>query len=162
MLSLGACKAFEKPRPTFYAELKPLNKNHERGAMRVNGLSLVQLAKAGLEPVVAMRRFDRWCKRVSGKDKPFFVAFPGYFDWSFVTWYFHTFLGHNPFESRRPFQKRVIEMKSFFAGKAGLPIERATRDELFRRFPPTVGHTHNAVDDAIGYAEVFEQLYARP
>ena len=151
MLSIGACVAFDISK-TFYVELKPINEKYTKEAMEVNKLSFEKLKKEGKDPKEAMAMFEQWVIKVSGKNKPIFVAFPAVFDWSFVNYYFHRFLGRNPFE------RRVLEMKSYFAGKLGLSLEEATRDKLFQIFPATTKHTHVALDDAIAYAESFERL----
>jgi DNA polymerase III epsilon subunit-like protein len=152
ILSIGACVAFDKSK-TFYVELKPINKNYTKEAMSANKLSIKNLRKCGTTARKAMLKFEKWVKQVSGKNKPVFVAWPATFDWLFINYYFHKFLGRNPFESR------VLEMKSFFAAKTGLEITEVTRDKLFQMFPPTIKHTHNALDDALGFAEIFEQLF---
>jgi len=151
MLSIGACVAFDRSK-TFYVELKPINKNYEKESMLINKLSMTKLRKYGVAPKQAMLKFENWIKGVSGENKPVFVAFPATFDWMYVNYYFKKFLGRNPFEAR------VLEMKSYFAGKMGLNIEEATRDKLFEMFPTKIKHTHNALDDAIAYAESFEKL----
>lgn len=151
MLSLGACIAFERTK-TFYLEIKPRNKNYDPESMKVNGLSLQRLGKHGKTPREAMLSFEKWIYRVSDDHEPWFVAFPAWFDWGFVSEYFERFLGRNPFG------ERVLDMKAYFAGKMNLSPEEATREKLFELFPAQGRHSHNALDDALGYAESFEQL----
>jgi len=156
MLSIGACVAFNKSK-RFYVEIKPINENYQKGAMAANKLSMRKLRKYGKDPEKAMELFDKWVRRISGKDKPVFVARPATFDWPFVNYYFEMFLGRNPFMYRR-YKARVIDMKSYFMGKMNLDIDESSRDKLFEMFPAKVEHTHNALDDAVGYAETFEKL----
>jgi hypothetical protein len=44
-----------------------------------------------------MKALSDWVEETSDGRKPVFVAFNAAFDWSFVNWYFHTYLKHNPF-----------------------------------------------------------------
>jgi hypothetical protein len=43
-----------------------------------------------------MRSFEAWVVENS-RGKPVFASDNLAFDWQFVNWYFHTFVGHNPF-----------------------------------------------------------------
>jgi DNA polymerase III epsilon subunit-like protein len=151
MLSFGACKAFDTHK-TFYREIKPLNGNFVKKSLEVANLSMEKLMKHGKLPKQAMLEFEEWIYLVCGDDEPFFVAFPAPFDWMFINYYFHKFLGRNPFN------RNFLDMKSYFAGMEKLPIKEATREKLFRRFPTRKKHTHNALDDAVAYAEIFEQM----
>jgi len=56
------------------------------------------LQRRGTDPAEGMRQFNKWIEGVAGVDAvPVFVGFNAPFDWSFVNYYFHRFLGHNPF-----------------------------------------------------------------
>lgn len=43
-----------------------------------------------------MARFEQWLK-ANVSDRPMFVADNNGFDWQFINWYFHHFLGRNSF-----------------------------------------------------------------
>jgi hypothetical protein len=43
-----------------------------------------------------MARFEQWLK-ANVSDRPMFVADNNGFDWQFIDWYFHHFLGRNSF-----------------------------------------------------------------
>ena len=91
MLSIGA-SVIGKPENSFYAELQPLNENAVAAA-EVSMLDLKTLEKTGKAPQIAMWEFRDWVQAMSGDRKPVFVGFNASFDWSFVNWYFHKFLG---------------------------------------------------------------------
>jgi hypothetical protein len=96
-------------------------------------------------PEATMRRFGEWITRTGGK-QPTLVSDNVAFDWQFVNWYFHHFLGENPFGYK------ATDLDSLYHG--------LSRDmgKNFRRHRKTE-HTHNPLDDALGNAEAF--LYMR-
>jgi DNA polymerase III epsilon subunit-like protein len=66
-------------------------------ALTVAGFSLDDLAVSGINPPEAMRGFEDWVLATTGNAKPVFVGLNAAFDWSFINYYFHHFLGRNPF-----------------------------------------------------------------
>jgi len=44
-----------------------------------------------------MLSFEKWLLTVAGNAKPIFVGLNAPFDWSFINYYFHRFIGRNPF-----------------------------------------------------------------
>src|ERR1039458_8453526 len=96
MLSLGACLVEDRDQ-TFYVELRPINENADTKALAVSGFSLSALRKTGVESEAALHQFQDWIKKVADHRVPVFVGFNAGFDWSFVNWYFHTYLRENPF-----------------------------------------------------------------
>src|ERR1700677_4055426 len=96
MLSIGAV-IVDDPKATFYVELKPVNNKSIASAMRVVGRTLADFSKSGLAPKKAMASFRDWIRSVSKQGRPVFVGFNATFDWAFVNFYFHEYLGENPF-----------------------------------------------------------------
>ncbi|HLC45984.1 MAG TPA: 3'-5' exonuclease [archaeon] len=159
ILSIGACVPFT--REEFYVELKPATREFDAQAMKVNGLSLVELEENGKTPRQAMLEFEAWIRKASKGSKPVFVAFPATFDWVFLSRYFYDYLGRNPFEGKLPSGKvdrRVLDLKSFCAGKYGLTLEKASTGKILQLLKAKTKHSHNALDDAKGYAECLEKL----
>jgi ribonuclease T len=113
MLSLGACVVGHEDNNdyTFYIEVQPLSNNYVKEALEIAGLSMQKLKVKGTEPKEAMKKFADWIAKVSGDKKPIFVASPIAFDWCFVNYYFHKFLGYNPFGVSG------IDLKSVWIGK---------------------------------------------
>lgn len=151
MLSLGACVA-GNTRDTFYAELKPLNDNFDKRALEVSGLSMSELKVKGEKPAEAMGRFEKWIKEMSGDNKPVFVAFNATFDWSFSHWYFVRFLG------RDPFGISGLDIKAYYMGMKKTQWRETAKKQVRAKFPSKQRHTHNALDDAIEQAEIFEKM----
>lgn len=151
LLSIGAC-VVNQTSQTFYAELKPLNKNFIKQAMEVNHLSLEKLKVEGEAPAQAMARFSQWIKAVSGENRPVFVGFNATFDWSFTHWYFIKFLG------RDPFGISGLDIKAYFMAKHHLSWRETIKKKVRSLYPPKTAHTHNALDDAQEQAEIFAQM----
>jgi DNA polymerase III epsilon subunit-like protein len=152
MLALGAC-VVDRPEEAFYAELRPITDAFVPQALQVGGLSMERLREEGRDPAEAMAAFRRWLRdRVTGVLRPVFVAFNNSFDWAFVNWYFHRFLGENPFGIGG------VDIKAYYMGLAGCAWGETTSSRLPVRFRSTLPQTHNALDDARAQADVFAKL----
>jgi len=151
MLSLGAV-VVDDPKKSFYVELKPVNDKFVPDAMKVVGRSLQNFAKNGRDPKEAMTALRDWLGNVTKSARPVFVGFNATFDWAFVNYYFHEYLGENPFGFGG------IDIKSYYMGMAGCAWED-TRSSLIRsELKGPSPHTHNALDDAIEQAEMFRRM----
>ncbi|WP_221760987.1 hypothetical protein [Kibdelosporangium aridum] len=165
MISLGACVAgrhdgdvFTAADPevqTFYRELKPISSEFVPEALAVSGLDRDLLIKSGIEPADAMRDFSAWVSEVSGSAAAVFTAYPASFDWMFTYWYVMRFTGSSPFG-----HSRCLDMKTYFAARAGRPISGVAKRTMPKRLLSNRRHTHNALDDAIEQGEMFGKLMA--
>ena len=149
MLSIGAC-VVDTPDRQFECLLKPINSNADPEAMKVSRLSLETLTRTGLEPRQALLRFDQWIRVMAGSDgQPVMVGFNAPFDWSFVNYYFHRFLGRNPFGFT------ALDIKAYYMGIADTSW-RDTRSSIMRQaLGATTEGDHNALHDALAQAELF-------
>lgn len=91
-----------------------------------------------------MTRFADWVQ-ASSKGKPFFISDNNGFDWQFVNWYCHHFLGFNPFGHTS------TNLGSLYKG--------LVKDTFvnFKHLRETA-HTHHALDDARGNAEALLRM----
>jgi hypothetical protein len=88
-----------------------------------------------------LKEFTHWLGQVvPPAEKLMFISDNNGYDWMFMCWYFHHFLGDNPFGYSS------TNLGSLYKG-----IERDT----FKNFKHLrrTQHTHNPVDDAMGNAE---------
>ncbi len=151
MLSLGACLV-DALETTFYIELRPTTERFISEALHVSGLSLERLRATGYEPAEAMALLRDWVLRVASGRRPVFVGFNATFDWSFVNWYFHVYLGENPFGIG------ALDIKAYYMGLTGCAWTETTSAQLPPSFRPSRRQTHNALDDAIAQAEIFAKM----
>jgi DNA polymerase III epsilon subunit-like protein len=152
MLSLGAV-VVDDPAQTFYIELKPVNDKFVPDAMKVVGRPLQDFAAKGQSPKDAMTEFRDWLARISKSRKPVFVGFNAAFDWAFVNFYFHEYLGENPFGFGG------LDIKSYYMGMTGCAWEDTRSSRIASEFKDKSQlHTHNALDDAIEQAGLFQRM----
>ena len=151
LLSVGAC-VVGNTQKTFYMELQPLNDNADPTALKITGFDLAKLRLSGEEPRHAMTKFADWVRTVSGTAKPVFVGFNAGFDWSFVNWYFHHFIGGNPFGFA------PLDIKSYYMGRSGCRWEETKSSRIPTEFQPAKQGTHHALADALAQAEMFEKM----
>ena len=149
LLSIGACLV-EDNQEAFECQLKPLSMNADPKALEVTGFSLEQLARDGLEPAVAIERFAAWVDRVAPPVvTPVFVGLNAGFDWSFVNYYLHSYLGKNPFGFA------PLDIKALYMGVAGVPWSRAKSSEMVKTLRVEATGDHNALHDARFQAALF-------
>ncbi len=151
MLSLGACVVGDSSK-RFYREFKPIGKRYDPEAVRVSGLSLEALKQTGVEPAAGVSDFENWIRHVCNGNRPVFVAFNATFDWMFVAYQFHKFLGRNPFGVSG------LDIKAYYMGKLDTSWSETIKSRLDKRFLSDKPHTHNALEDAVEQAEVFEKV----
>jgi|SRR3990172_319652 len=126
---------------TFHGRTAPISDNWQPDALAISGFTREQHLGFSL-PVKTIRDFAVWLATSNQKGRPIFVSDNVAFDWQFINYYFHAFIGHNPFgySGRR--------IGDIYAGLKK-DIMRTTDWKKLRK----TEHTHNPVDDARGNAE---------
>ena len=145
MVCFGVVRFDEHLATTFYAQLRPISDRFIPEALAVSGFSREQ-HRAFDEPLPVMERFAAWLDHES-KGRPVFVSDNLAFDWQFVDYYFHHFLGRNPFG----FSGRRIG--DLYAGL----VRDAYKATEWKKLRITT-HTHHPVDDAKGNAEALPKF----
>jgi DNA polymerase III epsilon subunit-like protein len=154
LLTIGACNVTD-PTHTFACELKPTTRNADPDALKVTGLSLDRLEREGLKPNAAMQAFHDWIVHAAGADgAPVFVGFNAPFDWSFVNYYFHRYLGKNPFGFA------ALDIKSMYMGAARSSWSDTRSSQIAAVLKPSLKGDHNALHDAQYQAELFRLIRA--
>jgi hypothetical protein len=143
MVALGAVVVEPSLQRTFYARLRPISERWDPKALAVSGFSREETL-AFDDPADAMKRFGAWIREQSPK-RTIFISDNNGFDWQFVNWYFHRFLGSNPF--------------GFSSMNLGSLYKGLVKDvfQSFKHLRKTA-HTHHPVDDAKGNAEALLTL----
>ena len=158
LLSIGACVVPEEvtaienhPAAEFYCTVKPLDDaSSDPAALAVAGFSLDELGESGSTPADAMLRFERWVITVADSATPIFVGLNAPFDWSFINYYFHRFLGRNPFGFT------ALDIKALYMGSTGCKWEETRSSRMTTELGLTQKESsHHALDDAKAQAELF-------
>lgn len=138
MICFGAVLVEPTLSKTFYGQLRPISEKWIPEALAVSGFSREQ-TMAFPDPASVMRNFQEWLAQCC-PGRPMFISDNNGYDWQFINWYFHQFIGTNPFGFSS------TNLGSFYKG-----VVRDT-SQNFKHLRKT-RHTHHPVDDAIGNAE---------
>ncbi|EHC3550220.1 3'-5' exonuclease [Salmonella enterica subsp. enterica serovar Heidelberg] len=154
LLSIGACLVAD-PETSIYLELQPDSVRHDAEAVAISGLDLDVLKRDGLPAHEAMRAFAQWVNVIAQSGRPVvFVGLNAPFDWSFVNYYFHKYLGDNPFGFT------AIDMKAYFMGATCCSWKETKSSHMVACLTPSRKPNHNALDDALFQAELFALMMA--
>lgn len=148
MISIGAVMVDEALDKNFYGQLKPISEKFNPDALAVSGFTREQTLEFD-DPKLVMANFKDWLSEVVPQgSRPIFISDNNGFDWMFVCWYFHHFLGENPF--------------GFSSQNLGSLYKGFVKDtrKNFKHLRKTK-HTHNPVDDARGNAEALIEIKKR-
>lgn len=145
MISFGAVVVEPALDRSFYGRLRPISERWIPEALAVSGHSREDTL-AFDEPAAVMRAFRQWLGD-NAKGRLMFVSDNNGFDWQFVNWYFHHFLGANPFGHSSS------NLGSLYKGLVG---DTSRNFKHLRR----TRHTHHPVDDAKGNAEALLAMRA--
>lgn len=138
MVSFGAVIVEPSLSRTFYGQLRPISEQWIPQALAVSGHTREETLEFD-EPREVMQRFASWLGEEC-RGRLLFVSDNNGFDWGYVNWYFHHFLGKNPF--------------GFSSTNLGSLYKGLVRDAFksFKHLRKT-RHTHHPVDDARGNAQ---------
>jgi hypothetical protein len=143
MISFGAVIVEPGLERTFYGRLKPICERFIPEALAVSGHTREETLTFE-DPAVVMSHFRDWVVE-NARGRALFVSDNNGFDWQFMNWYLHHFVGANPFGHSS------TNLGSLYKG-----IER----DMFVNFKHLrrTKHTHHPVDDAKGNAEAMLAL----
>lgn len=143
MICFGAIVVELELERTFYGRLKPISDKWIPEALQVSGFSREETLTFD-DPLTVMQDFAAWVKDNSD-GQPIFISDNNGFDYQFINWYYHHFLGKNPF--------------GHSSANLGWLYKGIVRDTFtnFKHLRKTK-HTHHPVDDARGNAEALLQI----
>jgi hypothetical protein len=140
MVSLGCVRVDRDLKTAFKATFAPISGQWVPEALAVSGITREQ-HMAYPDPAAGMVTFAGFLKDAS-QGRPVFVSDNPAFDWQWVNYYFHRYLGDNPFgHSARRIGDLYAGLTGDFAAAHGWKLLRRTE------------HTHDPLDDAMGNAE---------
>jgi DNA polymerase III epsilon subunit-like protein len=138
MVCLGAVVVEPSLSKTFYGRTRPISELWLPEALAVSGFRREDHLLFD-DPREVMERFAAWI-RESSRGRPVFCSDNLAFDWQFVNWYFHQFLGENPFGWSG---RRIGDLY------CGMVKDGYATWKHLRKTP----HDHDPVNDAKGNAE---------
>lgn len=145
MVCFGAVLFDDALDRSFYGKTKPISDRFVPEALAVSGFTREQ--HLGFDdPKTVLTEFATWLDQ-HARGRPVFVSDNVAFDWQFINYYFHHFLGKNPFG----FSGRRIG--DLYAGL----VKDASKATDWKKYRVTK-HTHNPVDDARGNGEVLKKF----
>jgi len=148
MISLGAVVCTPPFDDSFYCTIRPVTDEYISEALAVSGFTREETLKFN-PPEMEIARFNEWLKNLKmRKGYPIFIADNNGFDWSFINYYLHYYVGENPFGYSS------WNLNSFYKG-----LEKNFRAK-FKQYRVTK-HTHNALQDAIGNAEALHTILTK-
>ena len=138
MVCFGAVIVRPGLKDTFYGTTRPISEKWDPEALAVSGFSR-QEHEGFNDPRDTMQGFWNWLNK-NVKGRPVFVADNNGFDWQWINWYFHHYLGINPFG---------------FSSCNLNDIWKGMERDMFKSFKHLrkTKHDHNPVNDAMGNAE---------
>lgn len=143
MVSFGAVLVEPVLGRTFLGRTRPISDLFLPEALAISGISREQHLRHD-EPGPVMEAFERWVLATT-RGKPVFFSDNLAFDWQFMNWYLHTYLGRNPFGWSG---RRIGDLY------CGLVRDAHAQWKHLRKTP----HDHDPVNDAKGNAEALLAL----
>lgn len=146
MVSFGAVVVNKGLTETFYGETRPISDLWVPEALAVSGKTREQHLAMD-DPKETMLKFKAWLESVS-KGRPIFISDNLAFDWQWINYYFHTYVGDNPFGFSG---RRIGDIYSGMKRN----IRKGSEWKKLRK----TKHTHHPVDDAKGNAEALLWMF---
>ena len=144
MVSFGAVKFDDDLETTFYRETFPITNNYKLEALQISCPDRETHEGYG-DPHKAMIDFEQWILNNNTGSRPIFMSDNPAFDWQWINYYFHRYLGENPFGYSA---RRIGDV---YCGAMG------NMRAKWKHLRKTV-HDHNPVNDAKGNAEAFRVM----
>lgn len=143
MVCFGAVVVEPTLTKTFYGKTKPVSDLWIPEALAISGISRDE-HKTFDEPKDVMEAFANWIK-ANSNGRPVFISDNPAYDWSFINYYFHYYLGMNPFGFSA---RRIGDLY------CGMVKDGFAKWKHLRR----TTHDHNPVNDAKGNAEALLEM----
>jgi DNA polymerase III epsilon subunit-like protein len=146
MVCFGAVVVEPTLKKTFYGQTRPISDLWIPEALAISGFSREEHLTFD-DPEKVMADFRDWILQNS-KGRPIFIADNNGFDFAWINYYFHYFLGENPFGFS---SRRISDIW------CGYQNDMYAKWKYFRK----TKHTHDPVADAIGNGESLFEMKQR-
>lgn len=145
MIGLGAV-CVDDTKLNFCSKLiAPITDRYSPEALKAIAVTREDTIQHGDDPGKVMDEFSTWISQICAHQRPVFVSDNNGFDWQFVNYYFHKYIGNNPFGYSS------VNIGSLYKG-----LSKSMRAN-FKHLRDTP-HTHNPLDDAMGNAEAMRKI----
>lgn len=141
MVCFGAVVVEPSLSKTFYGQTKPITYNWNAGALAISGFSREEHESFD-DPKEIMIKFDEWLQQNS-IGHPVFISDNPAYDFAWINYYFHYYLGKNPFGFSG---RRIGDLY------CGIKMDAGVNSGWKRKYRKTI-HSHHPVADAMGNAE---------
>jgi len=163
MLSLGAAAFVDDPvtpLDEFYDKLAPLfgmvSNPETMKWWETQTEAYAEATRNPSAPHEVVAAFNIWCEKLSSDGKLIAVAWPAAFDFPFVNYYMHAFLGKNPLGFA------CLDIRSYANGLMKEANYYGLKEEEVRHVVGEIDKTdlrpHFAIDDAIEQGRLFMAL----
>ncbi len=140
MVSFGAVIVEPGLNRTFYGETAPISENWDAESLSISGFSRDEHLTFD-DPKIVMENFRDWIIKNS-KGNPVFMSDNPAFDWQWINYYFHKYIGNNPFGYSA---RRIGDL---FCGFYKDPYYSWKKHRNNEKYP----HNHDPVSDSQGNA----------
>jgi hypothetical protein len=147
MVSFAAVKLTNELDQTFCAKTHPITADFDPDALAISCPSREEHMTYG-SPITAMNDFKDWLLSVNVGTRPVFLTDNLAFDWQWINYYFHKFVGENPFGYSG---RRIGDLW------CGLQKNAYSSWKHLRDTP----HDHDPLNDAMGNAEALIKMKRR-
>lgn len=141
MVCFGSVIVEPELNRTFYGQTKPISDRWIPESLAISGFTREQHLLFE-DPKHVMTRFESWILNNNRNGKPVFLSDNNAYDFAWINYYFHYFIGRNPFGYS---SRRIGDII------AGLEKDLRCKWKKHRE----TSHDHNPVNDSIGNAEAF-------
>lgn len=138
MVCFGAVKITPELDKTFYGQTKPISELWIPNALAISGFNREEHLNFD-DPYIVMKNFSEFIEETT-VGRPIFISDNNGYDFAWINYYFHTFIGSNPFGWS---SRRIGDLY------CGMVNDCHAKWKHLRK----TKHTHNPVDDAMGNAE---------
>jgi DNA polymerase III epsilon subunit-like protein len=143
MVCFGAVIVEPSLSKTFYGKTKPISDEWNPEALAISGFTREQHLTFD-DPKVVMEKFRDWIK-ANSIGRPIFITDNPAYDFAWINWYFHWYLGENPFGFSA---RRIGDLY------CGMVKDSRAKWKHLRK----TAHTHDPVDDARGNCEALLEM----
>ena len=144
MVCFGAVIVEPSLTRTYYGGTRPISNEFVPEALAISGISREEHLTYS-DPKAVFEDFEKWILENNKNGRPVFWSDNLAYDWQWVNFYFHYYVGRNPFGFSG---RRIGDVY------AGLTRDTRAKWKHLRK----TKHTHNPVDDAIGNAEAMLEI----